>query len=603
MPENRFDTSIRPNYVSNHIGLPFAELQGIAAQRQDQQNKAEEETYKLNDLVNSIPTINDPNVGLSNIAIKKTIDAKYAPRVQEVSNRIVNGGDMTALRDLNNLKREMANDPNIIEARNSALNYKAYAEDKAKKGDKYAIYKDIYRDQPLIDEQGNLKPFRYSGMGEVQDHSEEARKQMAGVKEWGYDTKNSHLEADGNIYTKDSHGKYIKDNRIRGLADEKAKDFIKTEQGKDFLQLIKYENPNATSEQLHKRVSDYLFNAGSNQIFSDFGGGTEVKETGLATFLAKKAIQDEEANKTTTSQSEALMNAPLSDLTTDMKFDSKGNLQIPEKSDKVVKQGGRDEFGVWDPNLQVTVSQKGKDLNKMAEHVRMIKDIQTNHPELQGLSPKETIETYNKARKSVSAESIPLESISNVAAKNIGEAISRNKDQRNFYVWDSKGKTDDGTLKTVLNKLDVSEEDFDKALNNGIGGYTQAGPNAGSYYVEVKDGDGNSRRVMISPDNEMKTMFRTSQMVNEIRKMVQPGTVPVGYDKDGNRVIIDIKPKIKKDGSIEWEYEKQLIDNSDNVLQREKTDLGEIRKDEKDVFKESNYLGTNTGVLKDNTTE
>jgi len=597
MPINRFDQSVRPEYVSNRIELPFGELAGIAAQRQKQQDDAEEETYKLNDLVNSIPTINDPNLGLSNIAIKKTIDNKYAPRVHEVSNRIVNGGDMTALRDLNNLKREMANDPNIIEARNSALNYKAYAEDKAKKGDKYAVYKDIYRNQPLLDEQGNLLPFRYSGMGEVQDHASEARDQMKDIAKMGFDAKNSHLEADGNIYTRDSHGKYIKDTRVRDLANAKAYDFVKTEKGKDFLDLIKYENPNATNEQIHKRVSDYLFNAGSNQIFTDIGGGTDVQ----VTMRAKKAMEDEAANLTTTSQSEALLNTPLEDLTSDMKFDSKGNLQIPNKSDKVVKQGAYDEFGVFDPNAKTTVSVKGKDLNKMAEHVRMIKDIQTNHPELNGLSPKETIETYNKARKSVSAESIPLESISNVAAKNIGQAISRNKDQRNFYVWDSKGKTNDGTLPTVLKSLDIAEEDFDKALNSGIGGFTQAGPSAGSYYVEVKDGSGNSRRVMISPDNEMKTMFKTSQMLNEARKTVQPAVIrPYESRPD---IIISVNPQIKKDGTVKWEYTKARVDQNNNILESEPTSLDEIRQDEKDVFKESNYLGTNTGVLKDNTTE
>ena len=34
MPINRFDTSVRPQYVSNHIGLPFQELNAIAANHQ-----------------------------------------------------------------------------------------------------------------------------------------------------------------------------------------------------------------------------------------------------------------------------------------------------------------------------------------------------------------------------------------------------------------------------------------------------------------------------------------------------------------------------------------------------------------------------------------
>lgn len=599
MPVNEFDQSVRPEYVSNRLAIPFNELNAMASQHQKEYDNAEDSAYKFKDLMASVKAIHDPSLGLSNIGAKDALYSKYAPRIEAISNEIAKGNNISeATRKLSQLQREWINDPTRVELENSYGNYAKYVEDKTKKGDKYAVYKDKYRDTPLLDEKGTLKPFRFSGMGDVQDHAEEARAQMKDIAKSGYDSKNSYLAPDGNIYTKDSHGTYVRDERVRQLANQKAVDFVQTEKGKDYLELLKYQHPNATAEQLLQGASDYLYHAGINQVFSDVGGGNSVATTALTT----RVLDQEAANKTTTTQSEALLNNPLDDLTSDMKFDSKGNLQIPDKMDRVVKQGGRDEFGVWDPNLQVTVSTKGKDVNKMAEHVRMITDIQNHHPELKGLSPKETIETYNKARKTVSAESIPLESISNVAAKNIGEAISRNKDQRNFYLFDSKGKTIDGTLPTVLKSLDIAEEDFDKALKSGIGGYTQAGPNAGSYYVEVKDGDGNSRRVMISPDNEMKTMFRTSQMVNELRKKVQPGTVQLTSNPDKN-VVVSIEPQIKKDGTVSWKYTKAIVDKNNNVIQSEPTSLDEIRQEEKEVFKESNYLGTNTGVLKDNTTE
>jgi len=160
-----------------------------------------------------------------------------------------------------------------------------------------------------------------------------------------------------------------------------------------------------------------------------------------------------------------------------------------------------------------------------------------------------------------------------------------------FYVFDSKGKTEDGTLDTVLEELDITEEAFDEALAKGISGYTQAGPVAGGYYVEVKDDSGKSRRVVISPDEEMKSIFRTSQMVNEARKSMVPTIVqPIPARPD---IQILVHPNIRKDGSTTWKY----------YLNGEETTLEQIRKDEKEVLQESNYLGAQTGILKPNTTE
>lgn len=281
MPSSRFDTSQEHQYVSSYIPLPFETISALGANMQAKHDRALDDTYKLGDLMAQVPAIHDSQLGLSNIKKKQELDAKYHPRIDVLANKIA-AGDSSATKELEQVKRDFINDPDRQELENSYINYKAYKEDKTKKGDKYAEYKDAYKGQSLIDETtGELKPFRFSGMGEVQDHASEARDQMKDIAKMGYDSKNSHLEADGNIYTRDSHGKYIKDTRVRDLANYKAGDFIKTEKGKDFLDLIKYQNPNATPKELHKRVSDYLFNAGSNQIFSDIGGGNDVNPTVL----------------------------------------------------------------------------------------------------------------------------------------------------------------------------------------------------------------------------------------------------------------------------------------------------------------------------------
>jgi hypothetical protein len=299
MPSNRFDTSQPQEYVSQHVPLPFEAIAALGEKTQKAHDAAIDDTYKLKDLMTKVPAIYDPNLGLSNIQKKKELDAQFAPKIDDLTNKIM-AGDVNATRELEQLKRDFANNPVRQELENSYVDYQAYKKDMVDKKDAYAIYKDPYRNKALINEAGELQPFRYSGMGEIQDHASEARDQMKDIAKMGYDSKNSTLNLeDGNIYTKDSHGKYIKDTRVRELANRKAKDFIQTEKGKDFLELIKYQNPNATPQELYKHVSDYLYNAGSNQVFSDIGGGTDVQTTSLT---GKKYDEKVSANISTTNE-------------------------------------------------------------------------------------------------------------------------------------------------------------------------------------------------------------------------------------------------------------------------------------------------------------
>ena len=288
MPSNRFDTSVQQQYVSQYVPMPFEAIGALGAQTQKAHDAAIDDTYKLKDLMTKVPAIYDPNLGLSNIQKKKELDAQFAPKIDELTNKIYQG-DPNAIRELEQVKRDFANNPIRQELEESYLNYKTYKEDAAKKGDAYAIYKDPYRNKALVSETGELQPFRYSGMGEKQDHASEARAQMADIAKMGYDSKNSYLDpTDGNIYTKSSSGKYVKDTRVKELANKKTVDFVSTQKGQDYLQLLKYQNPNATPQELMQGVSNYLFNAGSNQIFSDIGGMSDVQTTSISGDIRKE---------------------------------------------------------------------------------------------------------------------------------------------------------------------------------------------------------------------------------------------------------------------------------------------------------------------------
>ncbi len=243
MPENRFDTSIDKGYSSSYIPLPFQELQAMAANQQKQYDTAVDETYKLNDMVNSIPVINDPNLGLSNVGLRKTIDAKYAPRVHEISNRIVNGGDLSATRDLNNLKREIANDPLINEAKESYMNYKTYKDDITKKAGKYDEVLDTYRNQNLFDDKSGLKPFRYAGLEDKLDIEKRFAESMDKIKE---DTKGWDVEslgADGIKIGKKGQQSGITSDKVMNLAKTKVSGVLnQTPEGQQFVKKLRIMN-------------------------------------------------------------------------------------------------------------------------------------------------------------------------------------------------------------------------------------------------------------------------------------------------------------------------------------------------------------------------
>lgn len=111
---NEFDQSVRPEYVSNRIELPFRELAGLAANHQKEYDTNVDNTYKLKDFMSTIPEVNDPMLGLDNTKAKKAIDDEYAPMLNDLSTRIVNGNDPNAIRELTLLQRKIQNDPRII---------------------------------------------------------------------------------------------------------------------------------------------------------------------------------------------------------------------------------------------------------------------------------------------------------------------------------------------------------------------------------------------------------------------------------------------------------------------------------------------------------
>lgn len=619
MSVNRYDVPVGQRYTSSYIPLPLDEIGQMAKQYSADYKAGKQAPHALDQLEQAIKAA---PVDFDN---KKILMDDYHSKMNDIVStaKPEDYAKPEYQQKINTLLYNFKNDPRLNAiANNKEMFDKVYQP--------YLSSKEAQKDLVLTDVRSKEHPTGYSQLKPGQslapldyvqheDAIKGSKTIMDDIKIDGIPLSSiSQWKRDGNYFIdQDGHRKEITPDKVMNLAKANVANYAENTEGrfrfKTLLNKVgldphmsytdfKYSNdiPKETKDAISNELANDLYSYGSKQIFKDTDISYNLEADQLALHRAKKGADQEEFNKTTSTQSEALMQDKSANILQDLKFDSKGNLTIPTKGG-YVKSPGYDENGVYDADRVVWKADTGKDLDKMAQNVRAVNELKSKYPSLKDLSPKETVEAYNKAKGSLSAESIPLHSISNVAAKNIGEAVSRNKQQRNFYLYDSKGKTIDGTFETVLDNLGISEEDFDKALKEGISGYTQAGPSAGSYYVSVKDDDGNSRRVMISPDEEMKTMFKTSHFINEARKTMEPQVVkPFDSRQD---IGIKIVPNLKKDGTVSWNYSKLLYDKDGNVAIEEPTTLDEIRKDEKEVFEKSNYLGSQVGVLKPNTTE
>ena len=266
---NRFDTATNQQYISQHVPLPLEAISGMAREQQNKYDHAIEDTYKLQDLMTNVHAIDKHQ------PYKQQLDAKYAPLVEDIANRISKGSDLpTAQRDMNRLARQFQADPLRQELEQSYANYGAYQKDKITKGDKYGEHYDPYLPFTGSNQDKSIAGFRYTGMGEIQPHTEEARKQMDDISKTGYFKDIEQPDAYGNVIGLKQGSEGVVDKRVRQLAHSKAPSFLLTKEGEDFSKMIRYRSPKV---DIQKAAEEYLYNAGINQVGMIYKSGNSFQ--------------------------------------------------------------------------------------------------------------------------------------------------------------------------------------------------------------------------------------------------------------------------------------------------------------------------------------
>jgi len=382
-------------------------------------------------------------------------------------------------------------------------------------------------------------------------------------KELEKETWNRVPNADGSFTDYSTVNSQSKEQITRDKVRKLAKSLVEGSEGIFNKQSVRYDklkNAGLTNDEIVENLV--------NSYPGYYSKNIESQKQGRS-YTSKAPKQIEEPLLPTSRQSEGInQDALFEDETKDFEFNKDGSLKVSYNQPTVT----RTSASLYNDAPIITNKNKTENTQKLKEQTDFINQLKINNPEFKNLNPKETIEVYRLNKKSVTNESGKLYSISGNASEDIGKSIVKDKQGRNFYLWDGKGRTSNGTLDEVLNELDITEEDFNKVLEKGIGGFTQAGPVAGAYYVEVPDENGNTRRVLISPDANMQDIFKGSQALNEARRSLAPAKVNLG---DG--FIIDVKPKLHKNGQPEWEYVLTDGVNSEKVTLEEIREL-EVKK-------------------------
>lgn len=622
---NRFSNFVPQDYVSTYIPLPVDIMAKTLAAKQGGYDNAIDSVNRIEDEILKVNAIDDHQ------PIKQKLVNQYKSEVQSLADEIAKTGDTSKARELKRIANRWQNDPLKNELETSYAQWKLDEKDILKLTSEGKYDAQTYNPRlgwRGIDDQGNIIGYRARGVKPIQDYLPVMDKAIEGIKVDSEAWKN-YKKVNGKLYVND-YGQLVKQDgskeeltgdKLKQIASIVAPTFFQSPESQYYIDK-KFGRSMPSFNKLPKDLQDQLLDHATNdiirrgykQIFSKTESGVDLQN------LSDRALDGIEGRNTTSTQSEGMngYEFTIPEVVSKMKFDKNGNLvALTTGSSRPYTQEERNniykEFGTT-PNSPGKAAENAAaviaagmpiddkfDMDNNKKAVEFIVNLQKTYPKLNGLKPEEVINAYKKSIEAVKNESIPLETISGKTRETIGKDIASNYAQREFFLIDGKGRTNDGELKTVLKETDYTTEEFTKILEKGVSGYTQAGPIAGAYYVELpdkKDSQGTPRRVAISPDYQMQQIFKTSNEINKARRSLTPTVVSPFTSRPDIKILVH--PDIDEKGNVTWQYIKAKVENPDeqdiNKLiilpgNAEKTDLDQIRKEEKEILKSKGYLG------------
>lgn len=251
--------------------LDWGQAFHTAGVRQQRQDKVEDELYKLKGLIGSINAIDEHR------PFKQELDAKYYQKLSDSADKIAKGDLEGGLSSLRDTQYQFYADPIRQELENSFANRKLWQENKIKMADDYAPWEDnSYQGFTGVTQEGAPQPFRYTGMGKIQDHYKRARDMFSEVKPSGAAREWFNLTPEGSIISVKQGNEEVAQKWLESLAEVKAPDFLNTKEGTSWLKEMHYKGLDlSTPDKLKAGIQDYLVRANADRIFKKSTSGQD----------------------------------------------------------------------------------------------------------------------------------------------------------------------------------------------------------------------------------------------------------------------------------------------------------------------------------------
>lgn len=287
MPINEFDQSVRPEYVSNRIQLPFAEIHAMAANQQKSFNEGkalEDDLGALGQAIKAAPMYEGHRQAFIN---------EYKTKIKDLTgNGNINYADPEFKRKASMLVNEFKSRPEINAFSNTLKSFQDW-ESQVKNPDN-AMNLDFTYDK---DKQGNFNQLDVNKQGiyspkftKFEDYNETGKKIMGHIasdgslKDSGYDFSNpANIKINNGetqVYNSNTHGwEGVSSGKLGNLSKMMVGEYVNTVAGKHHLQSligkdITYNQlDDNTKSKVNNIFANHLYASNANQV----GGKTTDK--------------------------------------------------------------------------------------------------------------------------------------------------------------------------------------------------------------------------------------------------------------------------------------------------------------------------------------
>lgn len=569
MAINRFDQPAQAKFINTYVPLPTEELKNAALARQakhDENLARLDQTRAAADQLKYIPN---------------SEDQKYIHSVRSTMDQIA---DKYLDKDLS--------DPEIYRALRSDLRGSI---DQSKVNDIQQSYlgwesnqkiaADLKR-RGLYHEGLDMDPARLSAYDTSQSgiygYQQESLLDARKAAEQYFDD----LKASSNIDWKNGiiqSGVY--DSDIQRVTNEKIRDFMDTNEGRQVIQLAAYREGIDLSS-LDREEKRLLEESMARQFLNDVGEEFIYNQkTPLpASYLRNNLGYDPNVRPLLTKMqgtrsgklNEDILDIGVTSLS-DKDFDSNGNLI--ERDDTDLKSSlsrasnrvliGAPSAGM--PNLSQQPEVSSKD--QYQKFKNMIAEVKDNFPQLSGESDEEVINAYKQLSKSASNFRMSYSDMTSEQREAWGQAASLDLGNRTIEFYGDNGEkilgamTDD-TRKSPLRRLGFTEGDFAKALRGELPnddprsvrvmGFDMGSSDIpGAIKLQVIDKNGNEHAVNITGWDQTNDYMSPVTNIRQTMTSMQNGMIGFGQDVDGDLIGVEVIPKAVKTKKG-YEYKPEL---------------------------------------------